>query len=69
MTVLFPGGVADTVAKWVFKQDICPGLVKLAREKKDSEGLSAEEPEETCMTVALLETQPSEDVQEEYQGD
>lgn len=61
------GGVADTVAKWVFKQDICPGLVKLAREKKDSEGLSAQEPEETCMTVALLETQPSEDVREEYQ--
>uniref|UniRef100_A0A8C5PP24 RAB3 GTPase activating non-catalytic protein subunit 2 n=1 Tax=Leptobrachium leishanense TaxID=445787 RepID=A0A8C5PP24_9ANUR len=30
------GGVADTVAKWVFKQDVSPGLLKLAKEKKAS---------------------------------
>ncbi|XP_075719473.1 rab3 GTPase-activating protein non-catalytic subunit isoform X2 [Rhinoderma darwinii] len=61
------GGIADTVAKWVFKQDICPGLLKLAREKRDSEGPSAPEPGETSMAVAVLETPQSEDAKEECQ--
>ncbi|XP_040286392.1 rab3 GTPase-activating protein non-catalytic subunit [Bufo bufo] len=61
------GGVADTVAKWVFKQDICPGLLKLARKKRDPEGPSAQETEKTSMAVAILETQQSEDAREEYQ--
>ncbi|XP_066451187.1 rab3 GTPase-activating protein non-catalytic subunit isoform X2 [Eleutherodactylus coqui] len=60
------GGVADTVAKWVFKQDICPALLKLAKEKSDPEDQRVPEPGETSMAVAIRET-PSEDAEEEYQ--
>lgn len=49
-----PGGVADTVAKWVFKQDISPDLLKVAREKRDSH--SVPEPGEVSPVVAILET-------------
>ncbi|CAN2387451.1 positive regulation of protein lipidation [Pristimantis euphronides] len=61
------GGVADTVAKWVFKQDICPGLLQRAQEKRDPAEHSAQEPEETSMAVAILERPQSEDAKEEYQ--
>ncbi|XP_069624574.1 rab3 GTPase-activating protein non-catalytic subunit isoform X1 [Ranitomeya imitator] len=62
------GGVADTVAKWVFKQDICPGILKLAREKSDSEEHRAQEPGETSnMAVAIVEMPKSEDAKEESQ--
>ncbi|KAG8584444.1 hypothetical protein GDO81_008830 [Engystomops pustulosus] len=62
------GGVADTVAKWVFKQDICPGLLKLARERRDAEEHRAQEPGDSSMAVvAVLEASQSEDAKEEHQ--
>ncbi|XP_072265981.1 rab3 GTPase-activating protein non-catalytic subunit isoform X1 [Pyxicephalus adspersus] len=48
------GGVADTVAKWVFKQDISPDLLKAARDKRDS--LHVQESGEVSSAVAILET-------------
>ncbi|XP_078212619.1 rab3 GTPase-activating protein non-catalytic subunit isoform X3 [Callithrix jacchus] len=31
------GGIADSVAKWIFKQDLSPEVLKLANEKRDVE--------------------------------
>ncbi|XP_063299884.1 rab3 GTPase-activating protein non-catalytic subunit [Pelobates fuscus] len=52
------GGVADTVAKWVFKQDINPDLLKLAKEKKDC--AKPAETIETSNAVALFEPRSAE---------
>ncbi|KAM4693170.1 rab3 GTPase-activating protein non-catalytic subunit [Discoglossus pictus] len=49
------GGVADTVAKWVFKQDINPDLLKLAKEKEESE--KTEAPAETSMAVMVHDSE------------
>ncbi|XP_006022403.1 rab3 GTPase-activating protein non-catalytic subunit isoform X2 [Alligator sinensis] len=48
------GGIADTVAKWVFKQDLSFNVLELAR-KKDKE--SSEEPVENDSTVSLGESE------------
>lgn len=48
------GGIADTVAKWVFKQDLSFNILELAR-KKDKE--SSEEPVENDSTVSLGESE------------
>ncbi|XP_075060377.1 rab3 GTPase-activating protein non-catalytic subunit [Mixophyes fleayi] len=64
------GSVADTVAKWVFKQDISPELLKLVREKRDSQGDSQGAPAppgEGSLAVAVLETQPSGETAEDGQ--
>ncbi|XP_063775203.1 rab3 GTPase-activating protein non-catalytic subunit isoform X2 [Pseudophryne corroboree] len=50
------GSVADTVAKWVFKQDISPELLKSGRESRDSQ--SAQMPGEVSLAVAVPETLP-----------
>lgn len=31
------GGIADSVAKWVFKQDLSPEVLKLANGERDAE--------------------------------
>ncbi|PIO33384.1 hypothetical protein AB205_0088640 [Aquarana catesbeiana] len=54
LQTLLQCGVADTVAKWVFKQDISPDLLKEAREKRDSH--SVQESGEVSPVVAILET-------------
>ncbi|XP_032145171.1 rab3 GTPase-activating protein non-catalytic subunit isoform X2 [Sapajus apella] len=38
------GGIADSVAKWIFKQDLSPDVLKLANEKRDVE--NPDEPKE-----------------------
>ncbi|XP_059533767.1 rab3 GTPase-activating protein non-catalytic subunit [Myotis daubentonii] len=38
------GGIADSVAKWVFKQDLSPEVLKLANEERDAE--NPDEPKE-----------------------
>nr|XP_021532901.1 rab3 GTPase-activating protein non-catalytic subunit [Aotus nancymaae] len=38
------GGIADSVAKWIFKQDLSPEVLKLANEKRDVE--NPDEPKE-----------------------
>lgn len=38
------GGVADSVAKWIFKQDLSPELLKCANQERDSE--NPDEPKE-----------------------
>lgn len=38
------GGIADSVAKWVFKQDLSPEVLKLANEEGDAE--NPDEPKE-----------------------
>ncbi|XP_037352617.1 rab3 GTPase-activating protein non-catalytic subunit [Talpa occidentalis] len=38
------GGIADTVAKWIFKQDISPEVLNLANNERDAEDL--DEPKE-----------------------
>ncbi|KAK7827140.1 hypothetical protein U0070_019936 [Myodes glareolus] len=38
------GGVADSVAKWIFKQDLSPELLKCANQERDAE--SPDEPKE-----------------------
>ncbi|XP_063528029.1 rab3 GTPase-activating protein non-catalytic subunit isoform X2 [Pongo pygmaeus] len=38
------GGIADSVAKWIFKQDISPEVLKLANEERDAE--NPDEPKE-----------------------
>ncbi|ELK32161.1 Rab3 GTPase-activating protein non-catalytic subunit, partial [Myotis davidii] len=38
------GGIADSVAKWVFKQDLSPEVLKLANEERDAE--NSDEPKE-----------------------
>nr|XP_004670175.2 rab3 GTPase-activating protein non-catalytic subunit [Jaculus jaculus] len=38
------GGIADSVAKWIFKQDLSPELLKLANKEKDVE--NPDEPKE-----------------------
>ncbi|KAM7050108.1 rab3 GTPase-activating protein non-catalytic subunit [Molossus nigricans] len=38
------GGIADSVAKWVFKQDLSPEVLKLANEERDAE--NPDEPRE-----------------------
>ncbi|KAM9316856.1 rab3 GTPase-activating protein non-catalytic subunit [Gastrophryne carolinensis] len=48
------GGVADTVAKWVFKQDINPDLLKKAWERKESQ--SAQETGEVSSALTVVET-------------
>lgn len=58
------GGVADSVAKWVFKQDLSPELLKLDQLKKDlgnsdgdmdtSSTLAQQEPENTSGIMELL---------------
>ncbi|XP_053315627.1 rab3 GTPase-activating protein non-catalytic subunit isoform X2 [Spea bombifrons] len=56
------GVVADTVAKWVFKQDISPDLLKLARRtKKDQE--NTEESEASGDTAAHGEPESTEAVE------
>ncbi|KAM8945270.1 rab3 GTPase-activating protein non-catalytic subunit isoform 2-T2 [Pelodytes ibericus] len=52
------GGVADAVAKWVFKQDISPDLLKLARERKEPE--NTEVSVETSNAVVLSVPQTPE---------
>ncbi|KAM4771924.1 rab3 GTPase-activating protein non-catalytic subunit [Rhinophrynus dorsalis] len=49
------GGVADTLAKWVFKQDISPDVLEASKDKKEPE--STEEPSERIMTVMVPETE------------
>lgn len=38
------GGIADSVAKWIFKQDFSPEVLKLASKEKDVE--NPDEPKE-----------------------
>nr|XP_023488168.1 rab3 GTPase-activating protein non-catalytic subunit isoform X1 [Equus caballus] len=38
------GGIADTVAKWIFKQDFSPEILKLANKERDTE--NPDEPKE-----------------------
>lgn len=38
------GGVADSVAKWIFKQDLSPELLKCANQERDAE--NPDEPKE-----------------------
>lgn len=38
------GGIADSVAKWIFKQDFSPEVLKLANEERDAE--NPDEPKE-----------------------
>ncbi|XP_043367671.1 rab3 GTPase-activating protein non-catalytic subunit isoform X3 [Dermochelys coriacea] len=45
------GGIADSVAKWIFKQDFSPMILKLAQQKKKTE--SREEPVEIDRNVSL----------------
>uniref|UniRef100_A0A8C0GPV7 RAB3 GTPase activating non-catalytic protein subunit 2 n=1 Tax=Chelonoidis abingdonii TaxID=106734 RepID=A0A8C0GPV7_CHEAB len=45
------GGIADSVAKWIFKQDFSPMILKLAQWKKETE--STEEPVEIDKNVSL----------------
>ncbi|XP_039386716.1 rab3 GTPase-activating protein non-catalytic subunit isoform X3 [Mauremys reevesii] len=45
------GGIADSVAKWIFKQDFSPMILKLAQRKKETE--STEEPVEIDRNVSL----------------
>uniref|UniRef100_A0A8C4VNR6 RAB3 GTPase activating non-catalytic protein subunit 2 n=1 Tax=Gopherus evgoodei TaxID=1825980 RepID=A0A8C4VNR6_9SAUR len=45
------GGIADSVAKWIFKQDFSPMILKLAQQKKETE--STEEPVEIDKNVSL----------------
>ncbi|EMP31169.1 Rab3 GTPase-activating protein non-catalytic subunit, partial [Chelonia mydas] len=45
------GGIADSVAKWIFKQDFSPMILKLAQRKKETE--STEESVEIDRNVSL----------------
>ncbi|XP_073194952.1 rab3 GTPase-activating protein non-catalytic subunit isoform X3 [Lepidochelys kempii] len=45
------GGIADSVAKWIFKQDFSPMILKLAQRKKETE--RTEEPVEIDRNVSL----------------
>lgn len=38
------GGIADSVAKWIFKQDLSPEVLKLAKKERDVE--NPDEPKE-----------------------
>ena len=38
------GGIADSVAKWIFKQDFSPEVLKLANKDRDAE--NPDEPKE-----------------------
>lgn len=38
------GGIADSVAKWIFKQDFNPEILKLANNERDAE--NPDEPKE-----------------------
>uniref|UniRef100_A0A8C9B3G0 RAB3 GTPase activating non-catalytic protein subunit 2 n=1 Tax=Phocoena sinus TaxID=42100 RepID=A0A8C9B3G0_PHOSS len=38
------GGIADSVAKWIFKQDVSPEVLKLANKERDAE--NSDEPKE-----------------------
>lgn len=38
------GGIADSVAKWIFKQDFSPDVLKLANKERDAE--NPDEPKE-----------------------
>ncbi|OCT79434.1 rab3 GTPase-activating protein non-catalytic subunit [Xenopus laevis] len=49
------GGVADTLAKWVFKQDVSPDLLREANSKREVE--KAEAPSETNAIVLRTESQ------------
>ncbi|XP_029449029.1 rab3 GTPase-activating protein non-catalytic subunit isoform X3 [Rhinatrema bivittatum] len=58
------GGVADSVAKWVFKQDFSPALLKVAKQRLDPEnsedsvgigGVLLQEPEAQKSMEGLLE--------------
>ncbi|XP_057626347.1 rab3 GTPase-activating protein non-catalytic subunit isoform X2 [Chionomys nivalis] len=44
------GGVADSVAKWIFKQDLSPELLKCANQGRDSE--NPDEPKEDLLRLA-----------------
>ncbi|XP_068089021.1 rab3 GTPase-activating protein non-catalytic subunit isoform X2 [Hyperolius riggenbachi] len=59
------GGVADTVAKWVFKQDISSDVLKEARERKDVP--AAPEEGEESSAVAIPEVAPPAETSEERQ--
>ncbi|KAM6165927.1 rab3 GTPase-activating protein non-catalytic subunit [Erethizon dorsatum] len=45
------GGIADSVAKWVFKQDLSPAVLKLANHDKDGE--NPDEPKEGSHSAFL----------------
>lgn len=38
------GGIADSVAKWIFKQDLSPEVLRLANKERDAE--NPDEPKE-----------------------
>ncbi|XP_052593891.1 rab3 GTPase-activating protein non-catalytic subunit isoform X2 [Peromyscus californicus insignis] len=44
------GGVADSVAKWIFKQDLSPELLKCANQERDAE--NPDEPKEDLLCLA-----------------
>ncbi|XP_066883940.1 rab3 GTPase-activating protein non-catalytic subunit isoform X4 [Kogia breviceps] len=44
------GGIADSVAKWIFKQDVSPEVLKLANKEGDAE--DSDEPKEDLLHLA-----------------
>ncbi|XP_036057774.1 rab3 GTPase-activating protein non-catalytic subunit isoform X2 [Onychomys torridus] len=44
------GGIADSVAKWIFKQDLSPELLKCANQERDAE--NPDEPKEDLLRLA-----------------
>ncbi|XP_038616705.1 rab3 GTPase-activating protein non-catalytic subunit isoform X2 [Tachyglossus aculeatus] len=55
------GGIADSVAKWVFKQDFSPDVLKLADGERDED--PAEPPHEATSKVFLEEPEAGTDLQ------
>lgn len=51
------GGIADSVAKWIFKQDFSPEVLKLASKERDAE--NPDEPKEG-INRGLLEAAEAE---------
>ncbi|KAJ7341059.1 hypothetical protein JRQ81_004749 [Phrynocephalus forsythii] len=53
------GGIADSIAKWVFKQDLSLPLLRLARKKEESESEEEMEQTESGLLAESVESQPA----------
>lgn len=56
-----PGGIADTVAKWVFKQGFNPLVLNLAQHRNNTD--NTEESEEMHTNIFLEEPEIDEDLE------